>query len=81
MRYMILMRTTLTIDDDVLTAAKAIAQQTGRSIGDVVSDLARAALRPTVRARERNGILLLPVRNPDAIVTQTIVNELRDELM
>jgi hypothetical protein len=74
------MRTTLTIDDDVLTAAKAIARQTDRTIGEVVSELARTALRPKTQPRERNGIPLLPVRNPDAIVTLEIVNALRDEL-
>ncbi len=74
------MRTTLTIDDDVLTAAKAIAQQTDRTIGEVLSDLARSALRPKSQVRERNGIQLLPVRNPQAIVTPEIVNRLRDEL-
>ena len=37
------MRTTLAIDDDVLAAAKAIAQQQRRSIGEVVSELARRA--------------------------------------
>ncbi len=73
------MRTTLTIADDVLTAAKALAQQTNRTIGEVVSDLARASLRPRAEPGERNGILLLPVRNPDAIVTPEIVNMLRDE--
>lgn len=74
------MRTTLTIDDDVLIAAKAIARQTDRTIGEVLSDLARVALRPKTKQRERNGIPLLPVRNPDAIVTPEIVNALRDEL-
>jgi hypothetical protein len=74
------MRTTLTIDDDVLTAAKAIARQTDRTIGEVVSDLARTTLRPNIQPRERNGIPLLPIRNPDAIVTPEIVNALRDEL-
>jgi hypothetical protein len=48
------MRTTLTIDDDVLTAAKAIAQQTDRTIGEVLSDLARSALRPKTQPSERN---------------------------
>lgn len=35
------MRTTLTIDDDVLLAAKVIAQRQGRSLGEVISDLSR----------------------------------------
>ncbi len=74
------MRTTLTIADDVLTAARAIAHQTNRTIGQTISDLARAALRPNTQSRERNGIPLLPVRNPDAVVTPEIVNALRDDL-
>jgi len=74
------MRTTLTIADDVLAAARAIAHQTNRTIGETLSDLARAALRPNVQSRERNCIPLLPVRNPDAVVTLEIVNALRDDL-
>ena len=35
------MRTTLTIDDDVLAAAKAIAEREKRPIGEIVSELAR----------------------------------------
>lgn len=31
------MRTTLTIDDDVLTAAKRIARQTNQTVGEVIS--------------------------------------------
>ena len=73
------MRTTLAIDDDVLTAAKAIAHQTNRTIGEVVSDLARRALRPPAEATARNGIPLLPTRKPGVIVTPEIVNALRDE--
>ena len=44
------MRTTLQIDDDVLEAARQIAAADGRSLGRVLSDLARRALKPaTVR--------------------------------
>lgn len=74
------MRTTLAIDDDVLAAAKAIAQQQRKSVGEVVSDLARRALRrPRTRA-SRNGVPLLPMSDPQAIVTLETVNALRDEL-
>ncbi len=73
------MRTTLTIDDDVLTAAKGQAQAQGRSIGEVISDLARQSLRRPVAAGERNGIPLLPVSQANAQVTLAIVNALRDE--
>ncbi|MGH7062696.1 MAG: hypothetical protein ACREET_01315 [Stellaceae bacterium] len=74
------MRTTISIDDDVLSAAKAIARQRNQSIGKVVSQLARKSLHPPVAAIERNGVPLLPVRRADAIVTLDIVNMLRDEL-
>lgn len=74
------MRTTLAIDDDVLTAAKAIAQQQRKSVGEVVSELARRALRRPCAPTSRNGIPLLPVSDPQAVVTLETVNALRDEL-
>ena len=74
------MRTTIAIDDDVLTAAKAIARQRNQTIGKVVSELARHSLRPPEAGAERNGVLLLPVRQKGIIVTSEIVNALRDEL-
>jgi len=74
-----LMRTTLAIDDDVLEAARALADQKRLSLGEIVSDLARQSLRRPSGVSERNGILLLPVSNPGAQVTLAMVNELRDE--
>lgn len=40
------MRTTLVLDDDVLNDARRIAHSDGRSLGAVISDLARRSLRP-----------------------------------
>lgn len=74
------MRTTLSIDDDVLAAAKTIAAQQNQTIGQVLSDLARRSLRPNAGSTMRNGIALLPVTNKDAVVTLEIVNHLRDKL-
>ena len=74
------MRTTLTIDDDVLTAAKALAEQRRCSLGAVLSDLARQSLRRPRAATERNGILLLDSSPNAPSVTLGIVNALRDEL-
>jgi len=73
------MRTTLSLDDDVLLAAKAIAGQQGRSLGDVVSELARRTLQRPVAKAERNGILLLASRSDSPPVTMDLVNALRDE--
>ena len=74
------MRTTLSIDDDVLVAAKAMAEQQNRSLGEVISDLARKALRRPAPRSERNGIPLLGVRPGAAPVTLEIVNALGDDL-
>ena len=74
------LRTTIAIDDDVLTAAKAIARQRNQTIGKVVSELARHSLRPPAAGAERNGVPLLPARQKGVIVTPEIVNALRDEL-
>lgn len=75
------MRTTLTIDDDVLALAKAMAQRQQKSVGEVISALARQALMPAKAQRElRNGVPLLRVKPGGAAVTPELVNRLRDEL-
>jgi hypothetical protein len=74
------MRTTLAIDDDVLAAAKAIARQQRRTVGDVVSDLARRGLRRPEPLAHRNGIALLSRGDDRAVVTLETVNSLRDAL-
>lgn len=73
------MRTTLAIDDDVLAAAKALARQQRRTVGEVVSELARTSLRRPPKRQSRNGLPLLPVPKPGTVVTMEIVNGLRDE--
>ena len=75
------MRTTLTIDDDVLAAARGMASRRKSSVGEATSSLARQALAPQVsKDRRRNGILLLPFREDGGAVTLELVNRLRDEL-
>jgi hypothetical protein len=74
------MRTTLTIDDDVLLAAKELARQQNKSIGETISDLARSSLRRPQSGRTRGGIPLLKSRDRNKPVTLELVNQLRDEL-
>lgn len=75
------MRTTLSLDDDVLAAARALAAHQRRTLGEVVSELARKGLTPPEPARKyRNGVPLLPVRPGAGPVTLELINELRDEL-
>jgi hypothetical protein len=76
------MRTTLAIDDDVLAAARHLAERDRKSVGEVISALARQGLARAGRAArvERNGVPLLPGRHRAAPVTPELVNLLRDEL-
>jgi hypothetical protein len=75
------MRTTLSIDDDVLSAAKELAARERKTIGEVISALARQSMRPPVSSgKTRSGIPLLPVLPNARPVTLEMVNKLRDEL-
>lgn len=61
----LIMRTTLRIDDDILKAARALAKSQDRSIGEVLSDLARRGLRPDRQRKEDRGFPVFDV-SPDA---------------
>jgi hypothetical protein len=75
------MRTTVAIDDDVLAAAKELAAKEHKSLGEVLSSLARQALMPQkAGGKKRNGIPLLTTRSDASPVTLGLVNQLRDEL-
>ena len=79
------MRTTLQLDDDVLAAARVLARQRRRSVGDVISDLARQALSGAVDGgaqnvlERRSGLPQLPVTACGGVVDLERVNQLRDE--
>jgi hypothetical protein len=75
------MRTTLAIDDDVLAAARELATTQRKSVGEVISFLARQALRPAEpNRRRRNGVPLLRVDAKSPRVTSEMVHQLREEL-
>ncbi len=77
------MRTTLDLDDDILLFAKERAANSGRTAGQVVSDLVRTALESAARTtggpKARNGVPLLARRQAGApCPTMKLVNDLRD---
>ncbi|MBB3120648.1 CopG family transcriptional regulator [Pseudoduganella violacea] len=75
------MRTTLAIDDDVLAAAKGLAALHRKSVGQVISALARQALQPQKPSyTTRNGVPLLKPQTGAVPASLEIVNKLRDEL-
>jgi hypothetical protein len=75
------MRTTLDIDDDVLTAAKELAQRNGQTAGEVLSQLARRGLTSPVaqkkRSAMRGGVPVLPSRGE--LITLEHIQRIRDE--
>jgi hypothetical protein len=74
-------RITLAIDDDVLTAAKEMAVVENRTVGKVISSLARQGLTSVKsRRKTRNGVPILPIRSGASRVTANAVGELREEL-
>lgn len=75
------MRTTLAIDDDVLAAARALAEAQDRPLGAVISDLARKALDRPLAQGTRNGLPLLsrPAGAALPAVTPDLVAALRDD--
>ncbi len=74
------MRTTLDIDDVVLSAARSKAQAEGISLGRAVSDLALAALtpRPSDAPADRRGFPIL-TGVPGHVVTEDMVAAHRDD--
>jgi len=75
------MRTTLDIEDDVLQAAKELAQREGGTAGQVISALARRGLaappgKPKKSSCTRGGVPLLPSRGE--VITLEHVQNLMD---
>jgi hypothetical protein len=76
------MRTTLDIEDDVLQAAKELAQREGATAGKVISALARRGLAAPVPASGkseamRGGVPVLERRGE--VVTLDHIQQLRDQ--
>ena len=74
------MRTTLDIEEDVLQAAKELAEYEGTTAGKIISRLARKGLIGDDKPRQmkyRNGVPILPSRG--RIITNELINRIRDE--
>ena len=69
------MRTTLTIDDDVLAVARALAKRKGTSLGSAISELARRGFTDLDNLDFDDGIPLFRVAPNARTVTIEDVNE------
>jgi hypothetical protein len=70
------MRTTVILDDDVFEAARAQAQASGKTLGEVLSQLARRGLRASAQSATKSGLPVFKVQ-PDAdIIPSSSAKEL-----
>ena len=74
------MRTTLSIEDDVLDRVRTVADRRQQSIGVVVTALLREALAPKTVGPDRTGLPTMPVQPGATQATLAIVNALRDDV-
>jgi hypothetical protein len=81
MRWGYSMRTTIQIEDDVLDAAKELARLDGKTIGQVISDLARRGLRPAPQDATRDGFPMFQVAEDAPVISEgTVRAALEDEV-
>ena len=76
-----LVRTTVDIDDDVLSAVKELAEMRHKTAGQLLSEVVREALIPRRHYKERNGVPIIqrPAGAPRRIVTSADVRRLQEE--
>ena len=76
------MRTTLDIDDDILTAANELAKVAHKTAGQVISELARKSLTaaPAYAVEEPKAIYgIRPFPRRGGIVTNEMINKIREQ--
>jgi hypothetical protein len=73
------MRTTLTLDDDVLELAARQAKLRGVSLGKAVSDLLRKGLNASTPAQEKGGLVVFRLPEDSPTVTTEDVRRIEAE--
>ena len=73
------MRTTLSIDDDVLKQVKKYRESRSLALGEAVTDLVRRALTVSCPTREVNGVQVFDLPADSLQVTREKVRELDAE--
>ena len=73
------MRTTLHLDDDVYRAVKSLAETEGKSMGKVISSLARKGLAPRAYESDQQGIPMFTVSESAAPLTMQMVKKALEE--
>ncbi|MEO7745761.1 MAG: antitoxin [Actinomycetota bacterium] len=77
------MRTTLSVDDDVLFAVQERARREKRTVGAVLSDLARQALTnpaaPTAPPPQSGLHGFTPIPSRGAAISNSLIDRLRED--
>lgn len=73
------MRTTLTLDDDILELAARQAKMRGVSLGKTVSDLVRRGLSAATPLEDKGGIVVFQLPNDSPPVTTEEVRRIETE--
>lgn len=82
MKYHLMMRTTLDIEDDVLFAAKSLARREKKTAGQVISELARKGLAGEAASAtgEPKAVYgFRPFPKDGRIVSNELINKLRED--
>jgi hypothetical protein len=74
-----IMRTTLTLDDDIIESVKTFAESRDLSLGRAVSELVRRGLRAPMRFSLKNGVPVVELPPDSPVVTEDDVRRLRDD--
>lgn len=72
------MRTTLQIDEDILCAAKSLAKVERKTMGKVISELARKSLAPRTDKDTHRGFPVFQVSSDIAPITLETINQALD---
>jgi len=73
------MRTTLRIEDDVFRAAKSLADSEGKTVGQVISELARKGLAPRPQEAPEEGFPVFSVPETATPITPEMVRRAAED--
>jgi hypothetical protein len=73
------MRTTLVIEDDVLQVARSLAEAEGKSVGEVISELARRGIAPRSQEAVDEGFPVFSISPEARPITLEMVQRSLDE--
>ncbi|MEE9395842.1 MAG: hypothetical protein V3V31_02400 [Methylococcales bacterium] len=73
------MRTTISLDEDIIESARYLAKQNHSTLGKTISDLARKGLQATHSYELKNNFPVFKVSENSPVITPEDVKKLEDE--